>query len=104
LTPLRPELDAYYARLCGFTRKQLRYILDPADLTRRELDDILDPFEEIDDPLDEEGCRHAAKPPTSPARPSASSSAKRSSCTGNTVRDGLRRRRGSGWKGPSSNK
>jgi hypothetical protein len=30
---LRAELDAYYARLYGLTRKQLRYILDPADLT-----------------------------------------------------------------------
>jgi len=26
---LRAELDAYYARLYGLTRKQLRYILDP---------------------------------------------------------------------------
>ena len=46
-----------YARLYGLTRKQLRYILDPADLTPRELEDILDPFEEVADPLDEEGYR-----------------------------------------------
>jgi hypothetical protein len=52
---LRAELDAYYARLYGLTRKQLRYILDPADLTRRELEDILDPWEEVDDPLDPQG-------------------------------------------------
>jgi hypothetical protein len=49
---LRAELDAYYARLYGLTRKQLRYILDPADLTPRELEDILDPWEEVTDPLD----------------------------------------------------
>ncbi|GAB4484538.1 MAG: hypothetical protein Fur0016_23750 [Anaerolineales bacterium] len=48
---LRAELDAYYARLYGLTRKQLRYILDPADLTPRELEDILDPWEEVTDPL-----------------------------------------------------
>ena len=29
---LRAELDAYYARLYGFTRDELRYILDPADV------------------------------------------------------------------------
>lgn len=29
---LRAELDAYYARLYGLTRDQLRYILDPADV------------------------------------------------------------------------
>ena len=29
---LRAELDAYYARLYGLTRKQLRYILDPRSL------------------------------------------------------------------------
>ncbi|MCX7750888.1 MAG: hypothetical protein N2320_05060, partial [Candidatus Bipolaricaulota bacterium] len=54
---LRAELDAYYARLYGLTRKQLRYILDPADLTEKELADILDPWEEVEDPLDEEGYR-----------------------------------------------
>jgi hypothetical protein len=29
---LRAELDAYYARLCGLTRDELRYILDPKDV------------------------------------------------------------------------
>ena len=29
---LRAELDAHYARLCGLTRNELRYILDPADV------------------------------------------------------------------------
>jgi len=29
---LKAELDAYYARLYGFTRDELRYILDPADV------------------------------------------------------------------------
>ena len=52
---LRAELDAYYARLYGLTRKQLRYILDPADLTAGELADILDPREEVADPLDPAG-------------------------------------------------
>jgi len=53
---LSAELDAYYARLYGLNRKQLRYILDPADLTPRELEDILDPWEEVTDPLDPAGC------------------------------------------------
>jgi hypothetical protein len=52
---LHAELDAYYARLYGLTRKQLRYILDPADLTERELADLLDPWEEVSDPLDPQG-------------------------------------------------
>jgi hypothetical protein len=52
---LRAELDAIYARLYGLTRKQLRYILDPADLTEKELADILDPWEEVADPLDPQG-------------------------------------------------
>ncbi|HEY9069977.1 MAG TPA: DNA methyltransferase, partial [Candidatus Ozemobacteraceae bacterium] len=52
---LRAELDAYYAYLYGLNRKQLRYILDPADLTRREVETILDPFEEVADPLDRAG-------------------------------------------------
>ena len=43
---LRAELDAYYARLYGLTRKQLRYILDPHGLSERELEDILDPWED----------------------------------------------------------
>ncbi|MFS8796595.1 hypothetical protein NW807_05225, partial [Synechococcus sp. R70.1] len=32
-----------------------RYILDPADLTERELEDILNPWEEVSDPLDPGG-------------------------------------------------
>ena len=52
---LRAELDAYYARLYGLNRKQLRYILDPADLNEGELKDILDPQEEVADPLDPQG-------------------------------------------------
>jgi len=48
---LQAELDAYYARLYGLSRKQLRYILDPADLTPAELEEILDPWEEVADPL-----------------------------------------------------
>jgi hypothetical protein len=43
---LRCELDAYYARLYGLTRKQLRYILDPHGLSDAELEDILDPWED----------------------------------------------------------
>ena len=50
---LRAELDAYYARLYGLNRKQLRYILDPQDLTPRELEDILSDYEEVENPLDE---------------------------------------------------
>jgi len=50
---IRAELDAYYARLYGLSRKQLRYILDPQDLTERELEDILSDYEEVEDPLDE---------------------------------------------------
>jgi hypothetical protein len=52
---LQAELDAWYAKLYRLTRKQLRYILDPADLTEKELEDILDPSEEVSDPLDPEG-------------------------------------------------
>jgi hypothetical protein len=52
---LRAELDAFYARLYGLNRKQLRYILDPADLTLKELEVILDPWEEVEDPFDSEG-------------------------------------------------
>ena len=43
---LKAELDAYYARLYGLTRKQLRYILDPHGVSERELEDILDPWED----------------------------------------------------------
>jgi len=63
---LRAELDAYYARLYGLTRKQLRYILDPADLTERELKDILDPWEEVTDPLDPQGYVERATKSTFP--------------------------------------
>ena len=52
---MRAELDAWFARLYGLTRKQLRYLLDPADLTPRELADILDPWEEVADPLEPTG-------------------------------------------------
>lgn len=57
---LRAELDAYFALLYGLNRKQLRYILDPADLTRKELEDILDPWEEVTDPLDDRAYRERA--------------------------------------------
>jgi hypothetical protein len=50
-----PNWTPIYARLYGLTRKQLRYILDPADLTEKELADILDPWEEVADPLDPQG-------------------------------------------------
>jgi len=63
---LRAELDAYYARLYGLTRKQLRYILDPADLTERELEDILDPWEEVRDPLDPEAYAERVRKSTFP--------------------------------------
>ncbi|MFS8805198.1 N-6 DNA methylase [Synechococcus sp. R55.6] len=63
---LRAELDAYYAQLYGLTRKQLRYILDPADLTERELEDILDPREEVADPLDSAGYATRAAASTFP--------------------------------------
>ena len=43
---LRAELDTYYARLYGLTRKHLRYILDPHGLSEKELEDILDPWED----------------------------------------------------------
>ncbi len=63
---LRAKLDAYYAKLYGLTRKQLRYILDPADLTEKELSDILDPEEEIDDPLNEEAYLRRSQSSTFP--------------------------------------
>lgn len=31
---IRAELNAYFARLYGFTRDELRYILDPKDVLR----------------------------------------------------------------------
>jgi type I restriction-modification system DNA methylase subunit len=52
---LKAELDAIYALLYGLNCKQLRYILDPADLTVKELEDILSDFEETEDSLDEGG-------------------------------------------------
>src|SRR5207249_3906635 len=52
---LRAELDAWFARAYGLTRKQLRYVLDPADLTPSELENILDPDEQVRDPLDATG-------------------------------------------------
>ncbi|WP_198665468.1 hypothetical protein [Thermus sediminis] len=63
---LRAELDAYYARLYGLGRKQLRYILDPKDLTEGELKDILSDYEEVDDPLDEEAYQKRVEKSTFP--------------------------------------
>ncbi|MBC7252701.1 MAG: N-6 DNA methylase [Actinobacteria bacterium] len=63
---LRAQLDAIYARLYGLNRKQLRYILDPADLTEKELEDILDDYEEVEDPLDEEAYRRRCEASTFP--------------------------------------
>jgi len=65
---LHAELDAYYARLYGLTRKQLRYILDPADLTERELEDILDPWAEVRDPLDPEAYAERVRKSTFPGQ------------------------------------
>ncbi len=58
---VRAELDAYYARLYGFGRKGLRYILDPKDLTEGELEDILSDHEEVEDPLEERAYRKRAE-------------------------------------------
>nr|WP_267461204.1 hypothetical protein [Thermus thermophilus] len=57
---IRAELDAYYARLYGLSRKGLRYIMDPKDLTERELADLLSPYEEVEDPLDEKAYQKRA--------------------------------------------
>jgi len=65
---LRAELDAYYARLYGLNHKQLRYILDPADLTPRELQDVLDPEEEVEDALEPEGYKQRAAESTYPSQ------------------------------------
>jgi len=54
---IQAELDAYFAHLFGLNRKQLRYILDPRDLTKKEVEDILSEEEEVRDVLDEEGYR-----------------------------------------------
>ena len=51
---LMAELEVYFAKLYGLSRKQLRYILDPSDLTQQERQDLFDPAEEVDDPLAEE--------------------------------------------------
>jgi hypothetical protein len=48
---IQAELDTYYAYLYGLSRKQLRYILDPADLTKRELESLGDAVEEVGDAL-----------------------------------------------------
>jgi len=63
---LKAELDAYFAKLYGLTRKQLRYILDPKDLTPKELQNLLDPFEEVKDPFDEEGYKERVESSTFP--------------------------------------
>jgi hypothetical protein len=63
---LRAELDAYYAKPYGLNRKQLRYILDPADLTAKEIATILDDSEEVADPLDPEGYRGRVEASTFP--------------------------------------
>jgi hypothetical protein len=52
---LRAELDAYYARLYGLTRKQLRYILDPRRPDRTRTCRHPRPLEEVSDPLDPVG-------------------------------------------------
>lgn len=52
---LQAELDAYFAILYGLNRKQLRYILDPKDLTEKEVEEITSDYEEVEDPLDEAG-------------------------------------------------
>jgi hypothetical protein len=62
------ELDAYYAKLYGLNRKQLRYILDPADLTGKEIETILDDSEEVADPLDPEGYRRRVEASTFPGK------------------------------------
>ena len=38
---MRAELDAWYAMKYGLTRKQLRYILDPHQLTAREIETLV---------------------------------------------------------------
>ncbi|MEJ5251110.1 MAG: N-6 DNA methylase [Armatimonadota bacterium] len=63
---LRAELDARYARLYGLTRKQLRYILDPADLTEAELENLMDPSEDVGDPLDPEAYARRCEASTFP--------------------------------------
>ena len=49
---IRAELDAWYAMKYGLTRKQLRYILDPHQLTAREIETLVtDASEDPPDPL-----------------------------------------------------
>jgi len=43
-------------------------ILDPADFTRKELEDILDPWEEVRDPLDPEGYAERVRKSTFPGQ------------------------------------
>ena len=43
-------------------------ILDSVDLTERELEDILDPWEEVRDPLDPEGYAERVKKSTFPGQ------------------------------------
>lgn len=49
------ELDTLYTHLYGLNRKQLRYILDHADLIPADLDNILDPWEEVAYQIDSAG-------------------------------------------------
>jgi len=82
---LRAELDAWFARAYGLTRKQLRYILDPADLTPRELENILDPWEEVRDPLDVSGYAARVAASDSPVKPFACSSKRSRTNSANTA-------------------
>ncbi|WP_457637563.1 hypothetical protein [Oceanithermus sp.] len=66
---VRAELDAYYAKLYGLNRKQLRYILDPADLTEREIETLTtDDHEEVANPLDPAAYEARAKASTYPSQ------------------------------------
>jgi hypothetical protein len=69
---LRGKPDAYCALLYGLNRKQLRYILDHADLTRKELEDILDPWDKLMTLSTRKPIASASPSRTSPAKPSAS--------------------------------
>ena len=65
---VRAELDAYYARLYGLNRKHLRYVLDPKDLTERELETLTEnDWEEVTDPLDPAAYEARAKASTFPS-------------------------------------
>ena len=65
----RAELDAWYARACGLTRDELRYILDPAQVKAR----------------------------TTPPKPSASSRRTTSPATATTAPPASSSRRGMRW-------